>query len=178
MKKLFVFFAMFLFGFGPWLQAQSLYVNSSTGSDNAAGTREHPLKSLDRAVMAAKDFSGTKPITIKIEPGLYVLTSLIKIESRPGQADTAMYSFEAAVMPDDTAWKPSETPVIQSVSADNIKTYFGHCAGFDVLRNSVTFKGLKFLGNANPGVWYYYPIERDSAKLKNVVVSQCYFIGE
>ena len=178
MKKSFVFFAMFLFGFAPKPHAQSLYVNSSTGSDDALGTREHPLKSLYQAVKAAKDFKGTMPVTIKIEPGLYVLTNLIKIESRPSQADTSMYNFEAAVMPDDSAWKPSATPVIQSVSADNITTYFTHCAGFDVLRNNVSFKGLKFLGNANPTVEYYYPIERDSAKLKNVVVSQCYFIGE
>jgi len=177
MKKSMVITAL-IFAMGQNLRAQSLYVNSSTGSDDAAGTREHPLKSLDKAVTAAKKFSGTMPITIKIEPGLYLLTDKIKIESRPGQADTAMYSFEAAVMPDDTAWRPRSTPVIQSVSADNINTFFVHCAGFDLLRNNVSFKGLKFLGNGNPTVWYYYPIERDSAKLKNVVVSQCYFVGE
>jgi hypothetical protein len=178
MKKSIVFFYMLLFGLPVALHAQTLYVNSSTGSDDAAGTSEHPLKSLDKAVAAAKDFNGTMPITIKIEPGLYVLTNKLKIESHSGQTDTEMYSFEAAVMPDDTAWRPRSTPVIQSVSADNINTYFAHCAGFDVLRDNVRFKGLKFLGNGNPSVWYYYPIERDSAKLKNVVVSQCYFIGE
>jgi len=101
MKKSIVFFV--LLGLGIALHAQTLYVNSSTGSDDAAGTREHPLKSLDKAVMATKDFGGTMPITIKIEPGLYVLTNTIKIEPPSGQADTAMYNLEATVMPDDTA---------------------------------------------------------------------------
>src|ERR1700679_1790809 len=134
MKKSMLIAAL-IFAMGQNLRAQSLYVNSSTGSDDAAGTREHPLKSLDQAAKAAKKFSGTMPITIRIEPGLYVLTDKLEIESPQGQADTALYSFEAAVMPDDTAWRPRSTPVIQSVSADNISTFFTHCAGFDVRRN-------------------------------------------
>jgi hypothetical protein len=178
MKKSIILIVIFLFGLQTALHAQTLYVNSATGSDDAAGTPGHPLKSLDKAVLAAKEFSGTTHITIKIEPGIYVLTDKLKIESRPGQADTAMFSLEAAVMPDDTVWKQSSMPVIESVSGDNNNNEFGHCTGFDIVRNNVSFKGLKFLGNANPGIWYYYPIERDSVKLKNVVVSQCYFIGE
>jgi len=162
----------------PSLRAQTLYVDPLKGSDAAAGTAGAPLASLQKAVTLAKDFSGSRPINIKLSPGLYELTGPLKIETKNGGNEAATYTLEALVMPDDTAWKPRSTPVIQSVSADNINTYFTHCAGFDVLRNNVSFKGLKFLGNANPAVWYYYPIERDSAKLKNVEVSQCYFIGE
>lgn len=69
-------------------------------------------------------------------------------------------------------------PVIQSASAYNTHLYFNHCAGFGIKRSNVCIRGLKFVGNANPATPYYYPVERDSASLENLEVSQCYFIGE
>jgi len=89
-----------------------------------------------------------------------------------------LYTIEATVMPDDPDWIPAKTPVIQSTSPNNSVTQFTHCAGFLVSRNNVSFKGLKFVGNANPDVTYYYPITRESETLRGLKVSQCYFIGE
>lgn len=91
---------------------------------------------------------------------------------------TAPYVLEAAIMPDDKDWKPWLMPVIESVSPNNDKKYFDHCAGIMAERANVSIRGLKFVGNANPAVEYYYPIIRDTLTLKNLDISQCYFIGD
>jgi hypothetical protein len=92
--------------------------------------------------------------------------------------DTARYTIEAAIMPDDTGWLPSKMPVIQSISPNNKNwAKFDHCTGFQVERNNTCFKGLKFVGNANPAVVYYYTIERHFPELKGMEVSQCIFVG-
>ncbi len=69
-------------------------------------------------------------------------------------------------------------PVISSIAANNDNRYFKHCAGLLVARSNVRIRGLKFTGNPNPSVAYYYPIVRDSLTLNNLEVSQCYFIGD
>jgi len=92
--------------------------------------------------------------------------------------DSVSYTIEAAVMPDDPDWQPGKMPVIQSVSAINTVTQFPHATGFLVSKDNVRFYGLKFVGNANPSVAYYYPISRERETLKGLEVSQCYFIGE
>jgi hypothetical protein len=81
-------------------------------------------------------------------------------------------------MPDDPEWTPLRMPIIQSVSPDNTNTQFTHCAGILASKNNICLRGLKFLGNANPGVRYYYPVTRENDTYKGLEVSQCYFIGE
>ncbi|GAB4011774.1 hypothetical protein GCM10028808_26160 [Spirosoma migulaei] len=158
--------------------AQTLYVDATRGKDEANGTATDPIASLDKAVALARDFTGTESVTIKIYPGLYVLRQVLEIKTRSSSADTVRYSLEAVTMPDDPDWQPTKMPVIQSVSADNSTKQFAHAIGFLVAKNNVSFKGLKFVGNANPAVRYYYPITREDETLRGLSVSQCYFIGE
>jgi hypothetical protein len=160
------------------LSAQTLYVDVAQGKDEAKGTATDPVASLDKAVALAHDFTGNEPVTIKIYPGLYVIRQVLEIKTRSSSAGTIPYTLEAAVMPDDTAWQPTKMPVIQSVSTDNSTKQFAHAIGFLVAKNNVSFKGLKFVGNANPAVRYYYPITREDETLQGLDVSQCYFIGE
>ncbi|MVM30872.1 hypothetical protein GO755_12590 [Spirosoma sp. HMF4905] len=160
------------------LSAQTLYVDATRGKDEAKGTITDPVASLDKAVALAHDFTGNEPVTIKIYPGLYVLRQLLEIKTRSSSADTVRYSLEAVTMPDDPDWQPTKMPVIQSISADNSTKQFAHAVGFLVARNNVSFKGLKFLGNSNPTVRYYYPITREDETLQRLNISQCYFIGE
>ena len=159
------------------LDAQTLYVDAEKGNDRADGTLAHPVASLAKAVDLAKRSAHPAPVTIKIAPGLYTLTQGLKIEPR-GPDDTLQYTFEAMIMPDDTNWLPVKMPVIQSQAENNSRFHFDHSIGFEVLRNNVAFKGLKLVGNPNPSVLFYYPIERDSNRLTNLEVSQCYFIGD
>jgi len=167
-----------LFGLSGRLSAQTLYVDGQKGSDSARGIISAPLKSLQKAVEIAKDFSGNEPVTIKLGPGLYELTDRLNIETRNIGNNATKYTLEAVIMPDDTAWKPWLMPIIQSVSFNNNKQYFDHCAGIMAERANVCIRGLKFTGNTNPAVAYYYPIEKDTTTLTNLEISQCYFIGD
>ncbi|HEY9004041.1 MAG TPA: hypothetical protein VIM89_21970 [Mucilaginibacter sp.] len=160
-------------------KSQTLFVDAVKGNDDAKGTVAEPLRSLERAATVASTFTGNEPVTIKLAPGLYLLAHQVIIPSFKKQTDTIKYTIEAMVMPDDDDWSPAKMPVIQSVSANN-KDYghFNHCVGFQIERNNVSLKGLKFLGNASPDVEYYYPVERHNPELQNLEISQCYFIGE
>lgn len=160
------------------LNAQVVFVDAVKGNDEANGTITDPLASLEKAVALASDFTGKGQVTIKIYPGLCVLEDQLEIKTRKHVDDTLKYSLEAAIMPDDPDWQPGKMPVIQSISPDNSQTQFPHAVGFLVSRNNVSFKGLKFLGNTNPNVLYYYPITRENDSYKGLEVSQCYFIGE
>jgi hypothetical protein len=165
-----------IFIFYSHLTAQTLYVDAAKGSDENHGLLNEPLASLQKAVSLADQYPKTNPVTIKIAPGLYVLHSILRIESLQG--DTAKYILEAMVMPDDSNWTPASMPVIESISVNNDRNFFDHCAGIDVERANTTIRGLKFVGNTNPAVDYYYPIVRDSLILNNLDISQCYFIGD
>lgn len=158
--------------------AQTLFVDPVKGRDNATGTMNDPLLSLDKAVNRAGDFTGKEPVTIKLAPGLYILTNQVVLKPFKTNSDTARFTIEAVVMPDDPGWLPSKMPVIQSISPNN-KNWgkFDHCTGFQVERNNTCFKGLKFVGNTNPDVVYYYAIERHFPGLKDMEVSQCIFVG-
>jgi len=173
-----VYFLVFML-IAEYAQSQTLFVDAAKGNDEAKGTAAEPFRSLEKAVSVANVFSGDEPVTIKLAPGLYLLTHQAIIPSFKKEIDTVKYSIEAMIMPDDDAWSPAKMPVIQSVSANN-KDYghFNHCVGFQIERNSVSLRGLKFLGNATPGVEYYYPVERHNPDLKDLEISQCYFIGE
>ena len=128
----------------------TLYVDVIKGSDSASGEKGRPLASLQKAVAIGNQ--ATAAVTIKLGPGYYLLTDVVRIESLSG--DTARYSLEATVMPDDKDWNPGMMPVIGSISKDNDKKYFDHCAGIMAERANVSIRGLKFIGNPNPTVYY------------------------
>jgi hypothetical protein len=163
---------------GCCVVAQTIYVDAQKGSDGAKGTVNAPLASLQQAAALARQFSGNEPVTIKLGPGLYELHDQLKIETKNGGNDAAKYTLEATIMPDAKEWKPGLMPVIQSVSPNNDKQSFDHCAGILADRANVCIRGLKFVGNTNPAVEYYYPIEKDTTTLNNIEISQCYFIGD
>ena len=160
------------------LSAQTFYVDPVKGSDEANGGPSTPLASLEKAADLAGNVKDNEPVTIILAPGLYRLTRQLKIESRKGRSDTAKYTLKAMVMPDDSTWAPVKMPVIQSVSGNNSTKNFIHAVGFEICRDNVCIEGLKFVGNANPGVDYYYCIVRDSSGLHNLDISQCYFLGD
>jgi hypothetical protein len=160
------------------LSAQTVYVDAIKGSAEAKGTIVDPLASLEKAIALAAGFTGDGPVVIKVAPGLYTISHQMDIRTGRGPGDTLPYTVEATFMPDDPDWQPAKMPVIQSVSSNNSVKQFPHCAGFVASKNNVHFKGLKFVGNANPEVAYYYPISRENETLDGLEVSQCYFIGE
>ena len=161
------------------LSAQTLYVDVSRGRDDAPGTQSEPLTSLEKAVVKANTFSGEEPITIKIAPGLYIIKSALAIRDESNRQVAEKYTFEAMVMPGDPEWAPAKMPVIQCMADSNRAGKLKHASSaFQVARNHVVIKGLKFTGNPNPASEYYYVIERRDSTLTGLEISQCYFIGE
>jgi hypothetical protein len=156
-------------------EAQTIFVDALNGKDNAKGSMQDPLASIEKAVSIANNFEGAQPIIIKLSPGLYLLKDQLLLKTLKANSS---YSIEATIMPDDPSWQPSKMPVIQSVSTNN-KNWgnFDHCTGIQVERNNTSFKGLKFVGNSNPGIVYYYAIERHFPELKGMEISQCMFVG-
>ena len=178
MNRSFPFLMILLFISAGRLYAQTIFVDAIKGRKEAKGTNTDPFASLEKAVALAGSFSGNEPVTIRIYPGLYTLQQQLEIKTAKTSGDTVKYTLEAVIMPDDTAWQPGSMPVIQSVSPDNSATQFVHAVGFLVAKDKVSFRGLKFLGNANPSVRYYYPLTRENENLSGLEISQCYFIGE
>jgi hypothetical protein len=158
------------------LDAQTLFVDPVKGSDQADGTREAPLASIEKARELAGGFSGKENIHIKLLPGLYLLKDKIIFDKE--LEESFWLTIEAAIMPDDQDWTPLKMPVITSVSSHNSVTQFPHAIGFLIAADHVAIKGLKFIGNAHPEVKYYYPVTRENENLKGLRVSQCYFVGE
>ena len=157
---------------------QTLFVDPVNGQKHARGIIDDPISDLADAVARASDFSGDEPITIKLAPGLYLLSDQLVLAPLKKLPDTIHYTIEAMTNPDAPDWVPVKMPVIQSVSANN-KNWgnFDHCAGIQVQRNNVCLRGIKFVGNTNPGVVYYYPVERHFQELSGLMISQCLFVG-
>ena len=175
-KKLFLMFIMSGL-LAHYVNAQIFYVDAQRGDDSHPGIAEAPFQSIHKAVTVANGLTGKGSITIKIMPGLYILKDKVAINPVRVLDDTSRFIIEADVMPDDAAWSPEKMPVIQSVSGNNSTTFFPHSTGLLVSSVNVTIRGLKFLGNANPSVDYYYPVSKEDQALKDLEVSQCYFIG-
>jgi len=155
---------------GWQLSAQTIFVDPLKGKDTQTGAEMAPLATLDKAVAMAAGFTGKEPVTIKLFPGLYTLWEKQVIKSPA--------SIEAVTLPDDADWLPVKMPVIQSVSGNNSGVQFPHSVGILVAADNVKFRGIKFTGNANPGVKYYYPIVKEDSLLKGLEVSQCFFAGD
>ncbi len=161
--------------------SQTIYVDPIKGNDNSTGKMEAPFQTIHKAVNMAGGFSGKEPITIKLAPGLYLLNDQVVLDRSANDLASADYTIEALINPDDPSWLPTKMPVIESVSANNNNSgNFDHCAGFQIQRGNTHFRGLKFVGNSNPGVKYYYAIERNffpTVPLAGMEVSQCLFVG-
>lgn len=158
--------------------SQTIYVDAVKGSRQGRGTITDPLAGIEQAIALASGFGGEEPVIIKIAPGLYTVSQEMEIRTGKKENDTTHYFIESTIMPDDEGWTPEKMPIIQSVSTNNSSVQFVHCVGFLVAKNNVHFRGLKFLGNANPIVKYYYPITRENPEAKGLEISQCYFVGE
>ena len=156
---------------------QVYFVDPQSGLDSNVGTEDNPFKTLSKSVEVANQQTGKGTIKIKLLPGNYLLNDKIAINPIRIFDDTARFIIEAMILPDDPSWNPEKMPIIQSISGNNSSTFFNHAVGFLIATNKVTIRGLKFLGNANPSVSYYYPITKEDKNLEELEVVQCMFVG-
>ncbi len=178
MRKTILTYSILFILFCQKIIAQDFYINSSTGNDENNGTIEKPFKTISKAIHTANELTGKGSINIKLSPGIYLVQDKAPINPARILNKSDRYKIEALIMPDDSLWTPLKMPVIVSCSANNSETQFQHSTGFLVASDFVEFRGIKFLGNANPSVSYYYPITRENPDLKHLVVSPCVFIGD
>ena len=101
------------------VQAHTLFVDAVKGKDDGLGTNSEPVATLQRAVDMASRFTGDMPITIKLLPGLYSLSTKLTLRTAESSGASADYTLEATIMPDDPEWQPWKMPVIQSLSGNN-----------------------------------------------------------
>ena len=94
-------------------RAQTIYVDPVKGKAEAKGTITDPLLSLEKAMSIANSFTGKEPVSIKLEPGLYVLSKEMIVKTAREDNDTVKFTIEAVHMPDDEDWQPAKMPVIQ-----------------------------------------------------------------
>ncbi|WP_416445743.1 right-handed parallel beta-helix repeat-containing protein [Leeuwenhoekiella sp. A16] len=161
-----------------FVSAQELYVSPELGNDDYSGSKESPFKSIEKAVLTANEMTGAGNIIIKLHPGLYSLKEKLSINPVRMFMDSTRYTIEALTMPDDADWTPEKMPKIQSISNNNSITQFAHATGILVASENVSIRGIKFLGNPNPMVTYYYPVSKENPSLSDLEVSQCLFIGD
>lgn len=178
MKTKILFVLISSFFLIQFICAQEFYVDAQKGNDSNKGVLNEPFQTIDKAVQVANELTGQGSISIKLMPGLYVLKDKISLNPVRVFQDTTRFCIEAYVMPGDSVWTPEKMPVVQSISRNNSNTQFPHATGFLFSSNNITVKGIKFIGNPNPDVTYYYPITRENPSLKGMEVSQCYFIAE
>lgn len=178
MRRAIIILLIIIINISRNLSAQDFFVNPLIGSDDNHGTIDRPYKTIEKAVQIANEITGVGSITIKLTPGIYTIHDKVSINPVRILDNTNRFTIEAIVMPDDSSWAPEKMPVILSISDNNSETQFPHSVGFLISTNNVTIRGLKFIGNPNPLVPYYYPITRENSSLKNLEISQCYFIAE
>lgn len=162
------------------LVAETLYVNSRIGSDTNPGTKEKPLKIIGQAATIANSGTEPGPTTIKIAPGIYNLNKCLVFKNTRSYTEKDRLVIEAAVLPDDPAWKPALMPVIISTEDPrkpekldkHTETY-----SLKIKISHVTIRGLKFLGNPLSHNWHCC-IERVGENLDDLVVTQCMFVGD
>ncbi len=160
------------------LTAQVCFVNPKNGLDSNSGNFNAPVKTLNRALQIVNESNETTIKVLKLMPGYYHINDVIDINSNQNVDSENDLIIEASIMPDDSTWTPEKMPIIQSTSGNNSFKQFKHSVGLQINRSHVTVRGLKFIGNPNPKVKYYYPIAKENDSLVDLKISQCYFIGE
>lgn len=120
------------------------------------------------------------PAVIKILPGIYEIDKTIVFANSRVFTEKKRLVIEAAILPDDTGWRPGLMPVI--FSSENLydPERPGRITGTYGLRikvSHVTIRGLKFLGSPAPNNMYA-PVERIGSDLEDLLVTQCMFVGD
>lgn len=160
--------------------AETLHVHGTLGSDESPGTAGRPLRTLERAAVMANRKVEQGAMTIRLAAGVYALPRTVIFENHRAFGKDQRLTIEASILPDDPDWRPHMMPTILSVedprqpgdAEKRTATY-----GLKIKMSNVTVRGLKFLGSPLPNNWYC-PLECLAADLKDVLVTQCLFVGD
>jgi hypothetical protein len=160
--------------------AETVYVDSRSGSDKNPGTENKPVRTVGRVAEMVNSSTGQGPTTIKISPGIYNLTESVEFGGSRQYTEKERLVIEAIELPDDPQWRPALMPVIFSTedprkqgSLDGLTGTYG----IRIAVSHVTIRGFKFLGNPLLRNWHNC-ISRIGDNLDDLLVTQCMFIGD
>lgn len=170
---------------------RNIFLNPDAGNDQAAGTKESPLKSLFEAARRVNLANGKGAITIYLAEGIYGLSETVTFHPANWHfSKEARLTIRATSLPDDSDWNPGRMPVIVSTMPLNFKPYGnedplkGASYGIQIETSHVTIQGLRVLGtpvHERPADGYVrrnYPIVREGRSLEDLRVTQCLFLGD
>jgi hypothetical protein len=158
----------------------AVYVDSSKGDDSNRGGESKPLKTLARAAALTSGRREGGPFTVRIAPGVYTIDKAAVFGGAKSYTKDDRLTIQAVHLPGDPEWTADLMPVILSTERPEVRE--GHegrveTKGLQVETSHVTIHGLKFLGSPVSGVWHY-PVFRGGMDLRDLIVTQCLFVGE
>lgn len=167
------------------LYAQTIYIDAKHGNDLNPGTEVLPIKTLKKAAEKINQSVGETSTELILTEGIYLLDSAIIFKPAIEYSTTNRLVIRAKVLPDDPNWKPSSMPSVLPLLLDKKKDPDGEWAnGIQIATSHVTIAGLKIMGSpvheyiAENKIIRSYPIVREGADLKDLLISQCLFIGD
>lgn len=171
--------------------AKEFYISDSNGSDQNPGTKERPLKTLNRAADLVNQINGKGAITIYLIEGIYGLDATATFHPVNWHlTKEERLTIRAEVLPDDVSWDPGRMPVIVSTMPldfkpnGNADPLGGTSYGIQIETDHVTIQGLRVLGTPvherpkNGLVRRNYPIVREGRNLDDLRITQCLFMGD
>ncbi len=157
--------------------SRDIYINPGKGNDKNIGTQNEPLKTLEEGVKRINQYSGNKPLVLKLEPGLYDVSKNLTVEYNTNFTQNTPLIIESSILPDHPDWSTDNMPIIISTSkpesaGGDLCTY-----SLRIETNHATVRGIKFL--SNPSIYTkHFCIYRVSDTLSSLKVSQCMFLGD
>jgi len=153
-----------------------LFIDYNSGTDVNIGTYDKPLKTINEALNRI-DSNSSESVRLILLPGIYYVDRTIRVKSKGHFSTTNRLSIEALYLPDNQKWKPELMPVILTTAKPDTNFQFVYSAvGLMVDMEHLSIRGLKFVGHPYPQI-PCYPIGRENAKLNDLEVSQCMFVG-
>jgi len=172
-------------------QIPDLFVNANTGNDNNIGSKEQPLKTLNKAAEKVNQANGKGAITIYLSEGIYGLDATVTFHPANWHlSKNERLTIRATVLPDDNLWDPGMMPVIVSTMPLDFKPngrqdpLGGTSYGIQIETSYVTIQGLRILGTPvherprDGMVRRNYPIVREGRNLDDLRITQCLFVGD
>ena len=167
------------------------FINEINGNDQNPGTREQPLKTLNKAADLVNLSNGKGAITVYLSEGIYGLDATATFHPANWYfTKEQRLTIRAEVLPDDANWDPGKMPVIVSTMPLNFKPYGnndplgGTSYGIQIETEHVTIQGLRVLGTPvherpkDGMVRRNYPIVREGRNLDDLRITQCLFMGD
>lgn len=167
-----------------------IYVNEK-GNDLNPGTKEKPLKTLNKAADIINKANGKGAVTIFLAEGIYGLDATATFHPVNWHfTKEERLIICAEVLPDDEVWNPGKMPVIVCTMPLDFKPngnddpLGGAAYGIQIETSYVTIQGIRVLGTPiverpkKGMVRRAYPIVREGRNLDDLRVTQCLFVGD